>query len=174
MPNLYITPTGTLWYVGLVPWMMPVSVNDPSWKKNCLGLTTNPSAPPMITQLMTAPPVWSPWVSISAMREPSGVVYQDRSFGSVLSVDLSLASGGVMSLTASRRAVLSSSRQAATLIPSIVPPVLKAAWHTGPRAASHAASWVTMAVFTLSSGAVRYKSCTAVSIWASVFSVLIS
>jgi hypothetical protein len=41
----------------------------------------------MITQLMTAPPVWSPWVSISAMREPSGVVYQDRSFGSVLSVD---------------------------------------------------------------------------------------
>ena len=31
------------------------------------------------------------------------------------------------------------------LIPSTVPPVWKAAWHTGPRAASHARSWVTMA-----------------------------
>ena len=120
--------------------MMPGSVNEPSWKKNCLGLITNPWAPPTMTQLITAPPVWSPWVSISAMREPSGVVYQDRSFGSVLSVDLSLASGGTMFLTASRRAVLSSSRQAAMLIPSMVPPVLKAAWHTGPRAASHALS----------------------------------
>src|SRR5580658_4184333 len=126
MPNWYITPTGTLWYVGLVPWMMPASVNDPSWKKNCLGLTTNPSAPPMTTQLITAPPVWSPWVSISAMREPSGVVYQDSWLGSVLSVDLSLASGGMMFLIPSRRAVLSSSRQDATLIWSMVlgfPPV---------------------------------------------------
>ncbi len=125
--------------------MMPGSVNDPSWKKNCLGLITNPSAPPMMTQVMTAPPVWSPWVSISAMREPSGVVYQDRWFGSVLSVDLSMASGGMMFFTASRRAVLSSSRQAAMLIPSMVPPLLKAAWHTGPRAASHALSWARMA-----------------------------
>ena len=39
------------------------------------------------------------------------------------------------------RALLSSSRQAAELIPSMVPPVLKAAAHTGPRAASHALSW---------------------------------
>ena len=75
------------------------------------------------------------------MREPSGVVYQDSWFGSVLSVPLSLASGGVMPWTASSRALLSSSRQAAALIPSIVPPVLKAAAHTGARAASHALSW---------------------------------
>src|SRR5258705_351316 len=47
-----------------------------------------------MTQATTAPPDWSPWVSISAMREPSGVVYQDSWFGSVLSVPLSLASGG--------------------------------------------------------------------------------
>ena len=107
----------------------------------------------MMTQLTIAPPVWSPWVSISAMREPSGVVYQDSWFGSMLSVDLSLASGGVMPLTASSRAVLSSSRQAATLTPSMVPPVLKAAWHTGPRAASHALSWATMAAFAENSDA---------------------
>ena len=93
-----------------------------------------------MTQATTAPPVWSPWVLISAMREPSGVVYQDSWFGSVLSVPLSLASGGVMPLTAASRALLSSSRQAAALIPSIVPPVLKAAAHTGARAASHALS----------------------------------
>src|ERR1700748_4005072 len=95
-----------------------------------------------MTQATTAPPVWSPWVLISAMREPSGVVYQDRRFGSVLSVPLSRASGGVMPLTAATRALRASSRQAAALIPSIVPPVLKAAAHTGARAASHALSWV--------------------------------
>jgi hypothetical protein len=49
----------------------------------------------MITQLTIAPPVWPPWVSISAMREPSGVVYQDRSPGSMLSVDLSVVSAGL-------------------------------------------------------------------------------
>ncbi len=111
----------------------------------------------MMTQLITAPPVWSPWVSISAMREPSGVVYQDSWLGSVLSVDLSLASGGMMFLSPSRRAVLSSSRQVATLIWSRVlglPPVLKAALHTGPRAFSHALSSATMAAFTENSGAV--------------------
>ena len=120
--------------------MMPASVNDPSWKKNCLGLTTNPSAPPTMTQATMAPPVWSPWVLISAMREPSGVVYQDSWFGSWLSVPLSLASGGTIPLIASSRALLSSSRQAAALIPATVPPVLKAASHTGARAASHALS----------------------------------
>ena len=98
----------------------------------------------MITQATIAPPVWSPWVLISAMREPSGVVYQDSWFGSMLSVALRLASGGVIPLTALSRAVLSSSRQAATLTPLIVPPVLNAAWHTGPRAASHALSWARM------------------------------
>src|ERR1700733_9482441 len=134
--------------------MMPRSVNEPSWKKNCLGLTTNPLAPPMMTQLITAPPVWSPWVSISAMREPSGVVYQDSWLGFVLSVDLSLASGGTMFLSPSSRAVLSSSRQVATLIWSMVPPVLKAAWHTGPLAFSQALSSATMAAFTENSGAV--------------------
>jgi len=154
--------------------MMPASVNDPSWKKNCLGLTTNPSAPPMITQLMTAPPVWSPWVSISAMREPSGVVYQDRLFGSVLSVDLSLASGGAMFLIPSSRAVLSSSRQAAMLIWSTVPPLVNAAWHTGPRAASQALSSVTIAARTLLSGALFQKPCWTASIWASMVSVLAS
>src|SRR5260370_475824 len=48
-----------------------------------------------MTQAMTAPPVWSPWVLISAMREPSGVVYQDFWVGAMLSVLLSLAFGGV-------------------------------------------------------------------------------
>src|SRR5580704_1484895 len=133
--------------------MMPGSVNEPSWKKNCLGLTTNPSAPPMMTQLITAPPVWSPWVSISAMREPSGVVYQDSWLGSVLSVDLSLASGATMSLIPSRRAVLSSSRQVAALTWSMVPPVVKAALHTGPRAFSHALSSDTMAALIVKVGA---------------------
>ena len=32
-------------------------MNDPSRKRNWLGLTLNPSAPPMITQLMIAPPL---------------------------------------------------------------------------------------------------------------------
>ena len=77
-----------------------------------------------MTQATIAPPVWSPWVLISAMRDPSGVVYQDSWFGSMLSVPLSVASGGVIPFTASSRALLSSSRQAAALIPSMVPPVL--------------------------------------------------
>ncbi|HEY5016575.1 MAG TPA: hypothetical protein VII59_07330 [Streptosporangiaceae bacterium] len=85
-------------------------------------------------------------MSSSAMREPSGVVYQDRAPGSVaLSVDLSAISGRTIPCTASRRAVLSSSRQALTLIPSMVPPVLNATSHTGPRAASQARSWARMA-----------------------------
>src|ERR1035441_2072050 len=52
-----------------------------------------PSAPPMITQLMIAPPLWSPCVSTMAMREPPGVVYHARAVGSVLSVALSVAAG---------------------------------------------------------------------------------
>ena len=124
-----------------------------------------------MTQATTAPPVWSPWVLISAMREPSGVVYQDSWFGSVLSVPLSLASGGVMPLTAASRALLSSSRQAAALIPSIVPPVLKAAAHTGARAASHALSWARI-VLRSAGEALEYLADCATSIWASTFSVL--
>jgi len=114
--------------------------------------------------------VASPWVLISAMREPSGVVYQDSWFGSMLSVALSLASGGVIPSTPASRAVLSSSRQAATLIWSIVPPVLKAAWHTGPRAASHARSWVRMA-YRWAADPLLYWPCWTASIWTSVFSV---
>src|SRR6185295_635352 len=109
-----------------------------------------------MTQATTAPPVWSPWVLISAMREPSGVVYQDSWFGSVLSVPLSLASGGVMPLTAASRA----------LIPSIVPPVLKAAAHTGARAASHALSWARI-VLRSAGAALEYLAACATSIWAS-------
>ena len=48
------------------------------------------------------------------------MVYQDSRFGSVLSVPLSLSSGGVIPLIASSRELLSSSRQAAALIPSTV------------------------------------------------------
>src|SRR6266576_3986346 len=125
-----------------------------------------------MTQATTAPPVWSPWVLISAMREPSGVVYQDSWFGSVLSVPLSLASGEVMPLTASSRALLSSSRQAVALIPSIVPPVLKAAAHTGARAASHALSWDKI-VLRWAREALEYLANCAMSIWASTFSVLV-
>ena len=44
--------------------------------------------------------------------------------------------------------MLSSSRQVATLIWSMVPPVLKAALHTGPRAFSHALSSATMVDLT--------------------------
>src|SRR6266851_2021912 len=125
-----------------------------------------------MTQAMTAPPVWSPWVLISAMREPSGVVNQDSWFGSVLSVPLSLASGGVIPLTASSRALLSSSRQAAALIPSTVPPVLKAAAHTGARAASHALSWDKI-VPRSAGDADAYLADCARSIWTSRFSVLV-
>src|ERR1700730_11174258 len=90
----------------------------------------------MMTHAMMAPPVASPWVSIIAMREPLGVVYQDRSLRLVLSVDLSTASGGVTPSGGSGRAGLSSSMQLAMLTPSIVPPVLYAWPHTAARAAS--------------------------------------
>ena len=127
----------------------------------------------MITQATIEPPDWSPWVEISAMREPSGVVYQDRiRVGAVGGLELGYRRGDPLR-PRHRRAVLSSSRQAATLIPSMVPPVLKAAWHTGPRAASQALSWVTMAA-CWAADAAAYSACCTASIWASVFSVLIS
>src|SRR5580693_5425097 len=106
----------------------------------------NPSAPPMMVQAMIEPvPVWSPWVESSAMREPSGVVYHEKKSGSELSVPLSMATGWVTPLTAHRREVLSSSRQDATSIPSMVPPVSKATVHTGARAFSQAWSWARIA-----------------------------
>src|SRR5690348_11404471 len=123
-----------------------------------------------MTQATTAPPVWSPWVLISAMREPSGVVYQDSWFGSVLSVPLSLASGGVIPFTAASRALLSSSRQAVALIPSMVPPVLKAAAHTRARATSHALSWARIVVRWAGEALAYLVDCTT-SIWTSTFSV---
>ena len=67
--------------------------------------------------------------------------------------------------------MLSSSRQAAALIPSIVPPVLKAAAHTGARAVSHALSWVRI-VFRSAGEALEYLANCAMSICASTFSVL--
>src|SRR4029077_16552436 len=103
--------------------------------------------------------------------EPSGVVYQDSWFGSVLSVPLSLACGGVIPLIASSRTWLSQSRQAAALIPSTVPPTLKAASHTGARAASHALSWARI-VLRSAGAALEYLADCATSIWASMFSVL--
>ena len=54
---------------------------------------------------------------------PRGRVPGRGAPGSVLSVDFSAASGAAIPSTALRRAVLSSSRQALTLIPSMVPPV---------------------------------------------------
>src|ERR1039458_267759 len=102
----------------------------------------NPSAPPMMTQLMIVPPLWSPCVSSMAMREPAGVVYHARALGLGLSVAFSVASAGITPFTAFSRAVLSSSRQDATLIPSIVPPEWKASAQTGRRADSHAALFV--------------------------------
>src|SRR5215475_10798265 len=126
-----------------------------------------------MTQATTAPPVWSPWVLISAMRDPSGVVYQDSWFGSWLSVALSKASGGVLPFTAASRALLSSSRQVAALIRSAVPPLVKAARHTGPRAASHARSWDKMAGRS-AGDALAYLADWTALIWASTFSVLVS
>ena len=98
----------------------------------------------MTTQAMITPPVAPPCVSVIAMREPPAVVYQDRALGSVLSVDLSTAFGGVIRFTASSRAVLSASRQPAVSISSIVPPPWKALVHTGWRADSQALSRATM------------------------------
>jgi len=99
------------------------------------------------------------------------VVYQDSWFGSWLSVPLSLASGGVIPFTASRRAMLSASRQPAVLIPPVVPPARKAAAQTGPRAASHALSWARI-VARPAAGALTYLLNCAASIWVSTFSVL--
>jgi hypothetical protein len=112
---------------------------------NWPGLTKNPPAPPMTTQAMITPPVAPPCVSVIAMREPPGVVYQDRALGSVLSVDLSTAFGGMIRFTASRRVVLSASRQPAVSISSMVPPEWKALAHTGWRAENHAQSLAAMA-----------------------------
>ena len=86
-------------------------------------------------------------------------------------MDLSVASGGIVPRSPSSRAVLSSSRQAAALIPSTVPPVWKAAAQTGPRAASHALSWARI-VARSAAGALKYLLNCAVSIWVSMFSVL--
>src|SRR5690242_1195204 len=124
-----------------------------------------------MTQATSARPVWSPWVLTAAMREASGVAAQDSWLGSVLSVPLSLASGAARPLTAASRALLSSSRQAAALIPSIVPPVLQAAAHTGARAVSHALSWARI-VLRSAGEALEYLADCATSIWASTFSVL--
>ena len=127
----------------------------------------------MIIQAMIAPPVPSPWVSTIAMREPSGVVYQDQARGSVLSVALSTASGGVIPRTASRRAVLSPSRQAALSACAVTPPPGNPAAHTGWRAASHALSSARMVVRCAADPSWYRASCTA-SMAASAFSVLAS
>src|ERR1039457_3851889 len=105
----------------------------------------NPSPPPMMTQLMIVPPLWSPCVSSMAMREPAGVVFHARALGLGLSVAFSVVSGGIIPFNDLSRAVLSPSRQDATLIPSIVPPEWKASAQTGWRADSHAASSARMA-----------------------------
>ena len=77
----------------------------------------------MIIQAMIGPPpLSSPCVSSMAMREPPGVVYQLSASGLGLSVDLNTPSGMVIPFTASTRAMLSSNRQAAMLMPSMVPP----------------------------------------------------
>src|ERR1700722_20339468 len=125
----------------------------------------------MMTHAMMAPPVASPWVSIIAMREPLGVVYQDRSLRLVLSVDLSVASGGVMPFSASSRAVLSSSRQLAMLIPSIVPPVWYAMAQTVLRGASQLLFPVLMAVRCAADALAKVPCCSA-SMAASAVSVL--
>src|SRR5690349_9043004 len=127
----------------------------------------------MTIQLTIDPPVWSPWVLTSAMRDPSGVVYQASAFGSVLSVALSLNSCGAIPSTEMYLALLSSNRQDATLIPVTVPPPVKAAWHTGPRAASHALSWVRIAARPAASALAYFAACAAL-ISASRFSVLVS
>src|SRR5215469_4365490 len=107
------------------------------------------------------------------MRDPSGVVYQDTSLIIVLSVDLSTASGGVIPLTASSRAVLSSSRQLAMLIWSIVPPVSYAFEQTVGRAASQALSAAFMAICWATVPLAKL-SCCAASMAASAVSVLFS
>ena len=54
----------------------------------------------------------------------------------------------------------------------MVPPVLKAAAHTGPRAASHALSWARMAVRPAGDAAAYLADCVT-SIDASTFSVFV-
>jgi hypothetical protein len=51
-------------------------------------------------------------------------------------------------------------------------PVLKAAWHTGTRAASHALSWARI-VLRAAAGALEYLANCATSIWESTFSALV-
>src|ERR1700685_4231844 len=125
----------------------------------------------MTIHSMMTPPVMSPWVSTSPMREPSGVVYQDTSLRLWLSVDLSIASGGAMFLSASSRAVLSSNWQIAMLIPSIVPPLLYAFSQTGERAASQALSAALMAACCAADAVAKLACCTA-SMAASAVSAL--
>jgi hypothetical protein len=48
-----------------------------TWE-NWADVTRNPFAPPMTIQENITPPVRSPCVSIMAIREPSGVLHQDR------------------------------------------------------------------------------------------------
>ncbi len=134
-------------------------------------MTTNPSAPPITVQATITPPVASPWVPVIVIRDPPGVVYQDISSGSVLSVALSLASGGLTPCTAASLAVLSSSRQIAALIPSMVPPVSNAAAQTGVRAASQARSCSRIAARPAGDALANLARCTA-SIRTSTFSVL--
>src|SRR5579863_6958529 len=134
----------------------------------------NPSAPPMMVQAMIEPvPDWSPWVESSAMREPSGVVYHEKKSGLELSVPLSIDTGWVIPFTAHRREVLSSSRQDTISTLSRVPPVLKATMQTGARAFSQAWSWARIVAWPAAVAAAYLACCTA-SIWASVFSVLVS
>src|SRR5579863_6944055 len=127
----------------------------------------------MMVHAMMTPPVASPWVSTSPMREPSGVVYQDMSPGFWLSVDLSTATGGWLVPSMPSRAVLSSSRQLAMLTWSIVPPVLYAFAQTVGRAVSHAWSAAIIAV-CCATLAVAKLACCAASMAASAVSVLSS
>src|SRR6185437_1817649 len=127
----------------------------------------------MMSHAMMTPPLASPWVSIIAMREPFGVVYQDRLMRLVLSVDLRTASGGVMPFSAFIRAVLSSSRQLAMLIPSIVPPVWYAFAQTVLRVASQPLSSALMAD-RCAADALAKLACCAASMDASAVSVLFS
>src|ERR1700743_1236412 len=124
----------------------------------------------MMSHEMTVPPLAPPWVSLIAIREPSGVVYQNRSLRFVLSVDLSAASGGVTPFSPSSHAVLSSRRQAAMLIPSIVPPVWYALAQTVDRAASQLLSDALM-VACCPADALRKRACCAASMAESAFSV---
>ncbi len=101
------------------------------------------------------------------------MVYQARALGSVLSVDLRTASGGVIPLTESSRAVLSASRQPAVSISSMVPPPWKALAQPGWRAESHALSPALMASRP-ARGALWYRASWTASIRASALSIFAS